>query len=106
MFGHHPTRRNDCARLAPALSVSCIGFANQRMAEAEGVLSRERRAMRADQLLADELLEVFVHPALQDIVAGNIDTVRGHGPDDFTELVLDSVAHLLALSDLGVDEQG
>jgi pyrimidine-nucleoside phosphorylase len=33
------------------------------------------------------------------------DTVRGHGPDDFTELVLDSVAHLLALSDLGVDER-
>jgi pyrimidine-nucleoside phosphorylase len=33
------------------------------------------------------------------------DTVRGDGPGDFTELVLDSVAHLLALSDLGVDEQ-
>jgi pyrimidine-nucleoside phosphorylase len=33
------------------------------------------------------------------------DTVRGRGPADFTELVLDSVAHLLALSDLGVDEQ-
>src|SRR5579859_4858974 len=32
------------------------------------------------------------------------DTVRGEGPPDFTELVLDSVAHLLALSDLGLDE--
>src|SRR5205807_7501460 len=32
------------------------------------------------------------------------DTVSGHGPADFTELVLDSVAHLLALSDLGIDE--
>ena len=31
--------------------------------------------------------------------------MRGDGPADFTELVLDSVAHLLALSDLGVDEQ-
>jgi pyrimidine-nucleoside phosphorylase len=31
------------------------------------------------------------------------DTVRGHGPADFTELVLDACAHLLALSDLGVD---
>jgi pyrimidine-nucleoside phosphorylase len=31
------------------------------------------------------------------------DTVRGAGPPDFTELVLDSCAHLLALSDLGVD---
>jgi pyrimidine-nucleoside phosphorylase len=33
-----------------------------------------------------------------------VDTIRGDGPADFTELVLDSVAHLLALSDLGVDE--
>jgi pyrimidine-nucleoside phosphorylase len=33
------------------------------------------------------------------------DTLRGNGPDDFTELVLDAAAHLLALSDLGVDRQ-
>jgi len=32
------------------------------------------------------------------------DTIRGEGPADFSELVVDSVAHLLALSDLGVDE--
>ena len=32
-------------------------------------------------------------------------TVRGDGPDDFTELVLASCAHLLALSDLGVTEE-
>jgi pyrimidine-nucleoside phosphorylase len=31
-------------------------------------------------------------------------TVRGEGPRDFSELVLSSCAHLLALSDLGVDE--
>ena len=31
-------------------------------------------------------------------------TVRGDGPPDFTELVVDACAHLLALSDLGVDE--
>jgi len=30
-------------------------------------------------------------------------TLRGEGPPDFAELVLDSAAHLLALSDLGVD---
>ena len=30
-------------------------------------------------------------------------TVRGEGPPDFTELVLDACARLLALSDLGVD---
>jgi len=32
-----------------------------------------------------------------------IATLRGEGPPDFTELVLDAAAHLLALSDLGVD---
>jgi pyrimidine-nucleoside phosphorylase len=31
------------------------------------------------------------------------DTVRGRGPADFTELVLDACARLLALSDLGID---
>jgi pyrimidine-nucleoside phosphorylase len=31
-------------------------------------------------------------------------TIRGEGPADFSELVLASVAHLLALSDLDVDE--
>jgi pyrimidine-nucleoside phosphorylase len=29
-------------------------------------------------------------------------TIRGHGPADFAELVLDTCSHLLALSDLGV----
>jgi pyrimidine-nucleoside phosphorylase len=33
-----------------------------------------------------------------------IETLRGEGPDDFTELVLGASAHLLALSDLGIDE--
>ena len=31
-----------------------------------------------------------------------LDTVRGEGPEDFTELVLDACARLLALSDLGI----
>jgi pyrimidine-nucleoside phosphorylase len=31
-------------------------------------------------------------------------TIKGEGPEDFSELVIESVAHLLALSDLGVDE--
>jgi pyrimidine-nucleoside phosphorylase len=36
-----------------------------------------------------------------------IDTVRGEGPSDFTELVLDACARLLAYSDLGIDvEEG
>jgi pyrimidine-nucleoside phosphorylase len=33
-----------------------------------------------------------------------VDTIRGEGPDDFQELVLASVAHLLSLSDLGIDD--
>jgi pyrimidine-nucleoside phosphorylase len=33
-----------------------------------------------------------------------VETLRGEGPPDFTELVLVSAAHLLALSDLGLDE--
>lgn len=33
-----------------------------------------------------------------------VDTIQGNGPDDFQELVLGSVAHLLALSDLGIGE--
>jgi pyrimidine-nucleoside phosphorylase len=33
-----------------------------------------------------------------------IATLRGEGPRDFTELVLAASAHLLALSDLGIDE--
>jgi pyrimidine-nucleoside phosphorylase len=32
------------------------------------------------------------------------DTIRGHGPPDFTELVLDASSRLLAYSDLGIDE--
>ena len=32
-----------------------------------------------------------------------LETVRGRGPADFTELVLDACARLLALSDLGID---
>jgi pyrimidine-nucleoside phosphorylase len=34
-----------------------------------------------------------------------IATLRGDGPPDFTELVLSACGHLLAFSDLGVDEQ-
>jgi pyrimidine-nucleoside phosphorylase len=33
-----------------------------------------------------------------------VETLRGEGPSDFTELVLEASARLLALSDLGIDE--
>ncbi len=35
-----------------------------------------------------------------------LDTVRGEGANDFTELVLDACARLLAYSDLGIDGRG
>jgi pyrimidine-nucleoside phosphorylase len=50
----------------------------------------------------DQPLGAAVGNALEIVEAR--DTVRGHGPADFTELVLDASARLLALSDLGIDE--
>jgi len=53
----------------------------------------------------DQPLGAAVGNALEIVEAR--DTIRGEGPADFTELVLDACARLLALSDLGVDvEEG
>jgi len=49
----------------------------------------------------DQPLGAAVGNALEIVEAR--DTVRGEGPPDFTELVMDACARLLALSDLGID---
>ena len=72
---------------------------------AETMLDLGRRAGREVVCLLtdmDQPLGRAVGNALE--VREARDTVRGKGPPDFTELVLDASARLLALSDLGIDE--
>ena len=72
---------------------------------AEIMLALGRQAGRAVVCLLtdmDQPLGAAVGNALE--VREALATVRGQGPPDFTELVLDACARLLALSDLGIDE--
>jgi pyrimidine-nucleoside phosphorylase len=71
---------------------------------AEAMLELGRRAGREVVCLLtdmDQPLGAAVGNALEITEAR--DTVRGEGPPDFTELVLDACARMLSLSDLGVD---
>ena len=72
---------------------------------AETMIDLGRRARRETMCVLtdmDQPLGRAVGNALE--VREALDTVRGEGPPDFTELVLDSCGHLLALSDLEVGE--
>jgi pyrimidine-nucleoside phosphorylase len=73
---------------------------------AEAMLELGRRAGREVVCVLtdmDQPLGRAVGNALE--IREAIATVRGEGPPDFTELVLGSCAHLLVLSDLGLDEE-
>jgi pyrimidine-nucleoside phosphorylase len=74
---------------------------------AEAMLALGRDAGREVVCLLTDMeqpLGAAVGNALEVVEA--YDTVRGEGPPDFTELVLDACARLLALSDLGIDVAG
>jgi pyrimidine-nucleoside phosphorylase len=71
---------------------------------AEEMLELGRRAGKEVTCLLtdmDQPLGRAVGNALE--IREALDTVRGEGPSDFTELVLDACARLLAYSDLGID---
>jgi pyrimidine-nucleoside phosphorylase len=73
---------------------------------AEAMLELGRRAGRqvvCELTDMDQPLGRAVGNALE--IREAVATLRGDGPSDFTELVLGSAAQLLALSDLGVDEE-
>ena len=73
---------------------------------AESMLELGRRAGREVVCVLtdmDQPLGAAVGNALEIVEAR--DTVRGEGPPDFTELVLDACARMLAFSDLGLDAE-
>src|SRR5262249_35016581 len=75
-------------------------------APAEVMLERGRRAARRVVCVLTDMDQPLGHAVGNALeIRETIATLRGEGPDDFNELVLDAAAHLLALSDLGLDER-
>ena len=71
---------------------------------AEQMLDLGRRADRQVVCLLTDMSQPLGHAVGNALeIREAVDTVRGDGPPDFTELVLDACARLLALSDLGID---
>src|SRR6266704_2708662 len=72
---------------------------------AETMLELGRRAGRRVICLLTDMDQPLGHAVGNALeVRETLATLRGRGPDDFSELVLGASAHLLTLSDLGVDE--
>jgi pyrimidine-nucleoside phosphorylase len=71
---------------------------------AEAMLELGRRARRRVVCVLTDMDQPLGHAVGNALeIRETIETLRGDGPDDFTELVLDASAHLLTLSDLDVD---
>jgi len=71
---------------------------------AEQMVDLGRRANREVVCLLTDMDQPLGHAVGNALeVREAVATIKGHGPDDFTELVLDACARLLALSDLGVE---
>jgi pyrimidine-nucleoside phosphorylase len=75
---------------------------------AEQMVDLGRRAGRDVVCLLTDMDQPLGHAVGNALeVKEAVATIRGHGPEDFTELVLAACSRLLALSDLGVDlEEG
>jgi pyrimidine-nucleoside phosphorylase len=72
---------------------------------AEAMLELGRRAERRVACLLTDMDQPLGHAVGNALeIREAVATLRGEGPPDFTELVLQASAHLLAFSDLGVDE--
>jgi pyrimidine-nucleoside phosphorylase len=71
---------------------------------AEAMLALGREAGREVVCLLTDMDQPLGHAVGNALeIREAVATIRGDGPPDFTELVLDASARLLALSDLGVD---